>query len=165
MSNVGRPLKFQSVEDLQQKIDAYFDSCFEESWYRVDGEWKPELDRYGEVVTRRIKPFTISGLAVFLETTRRTLLDYEQRNDEYSHTIRAAKNKIESFAEESLWQPKIATGVMFNLKNNFSWEDKQNVHSTGETTHNIKTQTDLSKLSVEELKELETILSKTSDTE
>jgi len=25
----GRPLKFQSIDDLQKKIDAYFDSCYE----------------------------------------------------------------------------------------------------------------------------------------
>lgn len=163
MSNAGRPLKFQSIEELQRKIDEYFESCYEESWYRVEGVWKPELDRYGEVVKHRTKPFTISGLASFLGTTRRTLLDYEQRDDEFSHTIRASKEKIEAFVEESLWQPKIATGVMFNLKNNFAWEDKTSVQTSGETTHNIRNESDLSKLSVEELEQLEQILSKTTD--
>lgn len=161
---MSRPLKFQSVEELQQMIDNYFESCYEESWYLSDGKWEAEYDRFGNVVKNRVKPFTITGLASFLGTSRRTLLNYEDK-DEFFHTIRAAKDKIEAFAEESLWQPKIATGVMFNLKNNFGWEEKTSVQSSGETTHNINHQQDLSKLSVEELKNLESILSKTTDTE
>lgn len=59
------------------------------------------------------------------------------------------------------------TAQIFWLKNRkpAEWRDKQEMNHSGETTHNIKTQSDLSKLSVEELKELETILSKTSETE
>lgn len=59
------------------------------------------------------------------------------------------------------------TAQIFWLKNRKPevWRDRQQVEHSGETTHNIKTETDLSKLSVEELKELEAILSKTADTE
>jgi hypothetical protein len=103
----GRPLKFQSVEELQQKIDEYFELCDEKG-----------------------KPYTISGLAYFLGTNRQTLLNYEERS-EFFDTITRAKAKIEAFVEESLWQPKIATGVMFNLKNNFGWQDKQNLEHSG----------------------------------
>jgi phage terminase small subunit len=39
------------------------------------------------------------------------------------------------------------------------------VEQSGETTHNIKSETDLSKLPVEELKKIEAILSKAADTE
>ncbi|MBO0959554.1 terminase small subunit [Neobacillus sp. MM2021_6] len=46
-------------------------------------------------------------------------------------------------------------------KTNAAFIEKQQI--SGETTHNIKTDADLSKLSVEELKELEAILSKTAD--
>jgi hypothetical protein len=165
MSNAGRPLKFKTVKALQMKIDEYFESCFEEQWIKIDGVWEPELDYKGEIVKRQVKPFTITGLASFLETTRRTLLDYEQRNDDFSHTIKNAKSKIEAYAEENLYTPKIAAGVIFNLKNNFGWEDKSAVETSGETTHNIKAEPDLSKLSVEELKQLESILSKADNAE
>ncbi len=59
------------------------------------------------------------------------------------------------------------TAQIFWLKNRkpAEWRDKQEINHSGETTHYIKTQTDLSKLSVEELKEIETILSKAADTE
>lgn len=39
------------------------------------------------------------------------------------------------------------------------------VEHSGETTHNVNNNNDLSKLSAEELKELETLISKTTDTE
>ncbi len=59
------------------------------------------------------------------------------------------------------------TAQIFWLKNRRPdvWRDRQQVEHSGETTHNIKSDSDLSKLTVEELKEIEKILSKTADTE
>lgn len=55
------------------------------------------------------------------------------------------------------------TAQIFWLKNRKpnEWRDKQSIEHSGETTHNIKNEPDLSKLSVEELKQIESILSKT----
>lgn len=81
--SVGRPLKFESAEVLQQKIDEYFDSCEEEVWNRVfkdgkpTGQWEPQLDRNGQTVRVPTRPLTITGLAVHLGTDRKTLLNYE----------------------------------------------------------------------------------------
>lgn len=130
---VGRPEKFQSVEELQKLIDAYFESCEEEVWTKkLDPEtgevtgWEPQYDRHGNIMKRMVKPYTISGLALALGTSRRTLLDYEQRNDDFSHTIKKAKARCEEFAEEQLFTSKNTAGVIFNLKNNYeSWVDKQ----------------------------------------
>lgn len=90
------------------------------------------------------KPYTISGLAYFLGTNRQTLLNYEQK-DEFFDTIRAAKARIEMFVEESLWTPKIATGVMFNLKNNFGWVDKSELdqNSKVDATISVKMEGEL----------------------
>jgi hypothetical protein len=138
-----RPLKFKSAMELQSKIVEYFESCFEEQWYEnKDGKWIPVTDRHGQVVKEQVKPFTITGLALYLGTSRQTLLNYEDK-DEYFDTIRAAKTKIESFVEESLWKPKIATGVMFNLKNNFGWVDKSEVDSNVNMKYGIKLPGDL----------------------
>ncbi|MBO0962353.1 hypothetical protein J1P26_21860 [Neobacillus sp. MM2021_6] len=149
MSNAGRPLKFRSVKALQKKIDEYFESCFEEQWIEYDDIWRPILDRNGEVVKHQVKPFTITGLASFLGTTRQGLINYEQR-DEFYDTIKNAKVKIEAYAEEALYKPKIAAGVIFNLKNNFGWEDKQGIQHSGGVDHTI----DLTSLTVEELRKL-----------
>lgn len=132
MADVGRPLKFESVKALQQKIEAYFESCYEEVWREIeheDGtvEWKRKYDHKGEPLTRQVKPYTLSGLAVFLECDRKTLLNYSNR-EEYFPTIKAAKTKVESYVEEQLLSGSPAAGPIFNLKNNFDeWKDKQEV--------------------------------------
>lgn len=118
MPAVGRPLKFKSVEELETKINEYFNKC--------DKNTKQFVTKDGELIEVPDPiPYTISGLAYHLDTSRRTLIDYEERDDEYSHTIRKAKDRCEAFAEESLWKPKIATGIMFNLQNNYGWRQKQ----------------------------------------
>lgn len=110
----GRPLKFSSVEEMETAIDEYFMSCEEQG-----------------------KPYTVSGLAVALGTTRRTLLDYEEK-DEYSHTIKNAKQKIEAFNEEMLYSKDVPTvGVIFNLKNNYGWKDKQEIEAEVSSAVNI----------------------------
>ena len=122
---VTKPLKFKSVEELQEKIDKYFDSCY-----------ITKTDDDGNEYKHNIRPLTVSGLALYLDTTRRTLLDYGNK-EEYSHTIRKAKAMIESFTEESLWQPKIASGIQFILKNNYGWIDKQEIVADVTNTNKI----------------------------
>lgn len=158
---MSRPLKFKTVKELQKKIDAYFESCYEEVWEKQEGGWRPVLDHKDEIMKEQVKPFTITGLANYLGTSRQTLLNYGDK-EEYFDTIRAAKNRIEAYVEESLWKPKIASGVMFNLKNNFGWVDKTEVEQSGGTTNKqeISLSKDLSKLSIQELEQLEALASK-----
>lgn len=100
--SVGRPLKFSSVKELDNKIDAYFAECEEKG-----------------------RPKTITGLALALDTTRETLLDYQSKED-FSDTIKRAKLKCENFAEEHLFSGRNVAGAIFNLKNNYSrWVDQQ----------------------------------------
>jgi hypothetical protein len=130
VNNVGRPLKFKTAEELENAIRSYFDYCDE----RVD----IRLDKNGEIVEiPNPRPYTISGLAYYLGTSRQTLINYEQK-DEFFDTIRAAKSKIEMFVEESLWTPKVAQGVIFNLKNNFGWVDKSEVDTTIKTNDKLE---------------------------
>lgn len=113
----GRPKKFESPEHLKLQIDEYFSMC--------DSE-------------KRIP--TITGLAYFLDTTRKTLLEYEQGNknsflksisgdikDEYSQIISMAKARIESEYEQLLFNKNTVVGAIFTLKNNFGWVDKQKI--------------------------------------
>lgn len=100
----GRPLKFQNVDELQNKIDNYFASREVEN-----------------------KPVSITGLALALDTTRETLCDYQEK-DEYSDTIKRAKLRVENFYEEKLTFGAPA-GSIFALKN-FDWSDKTQQDTT-----------------------------------
>lgn len=131
----GRPLLFESVEALEVKIEEYFKSCFEEIWTQeairekkkiIGYKWVPVLDRHGNIEVREVKPFTITGLAVYLNTSRQTLLNYEERG-EFFDTIKRAKDKIENYAEESLYTSKQTAGIIFNLVNNHKWINRQEV--------------------------------------
>lgn len=117
LNETGRPCKFESVEEMQMKIDEYFKTCDENG-----------------------KPYTVSGLAYALDTSRRTLLNYQEK-EEFFHTIKKAKDKIEQFNEELLYSRDVPTvGVIFNLKNNYDWKDKQEIEAdvNNDVTINIE---------------------------
>lgn len=101
----GRPLKFESPEILQEKIDAYFE----------------KIKKNNDIPT-------VTELAYELGTSRKILVEYQGRI-EYCNAINRAKAKIEIFWEKSLLTPKVTAGVAFNLKNNFGWKDKTEVDS------------------------------------
>ncbi len=104
MSEVGRPNKFKTVEEMQKAIDDYFIYC--------------DMNE---------KPYTVSGLAYALGTNRQTLINYEDK-EEFVDTIKKAKARIEQFNEEMLYNKNVPTvGVIFNLKNNYDWKDKQEI--------------------------------------
>lgn len=107
MREVGRPRAFKSVEEVEEKINAYFNYCEEKE-----------------------KPYTMSGLAYYLGIDRKTLLNYS-KNEEYFHTIKKARDKVQMQLEECLYRLGNNSGVIFNLKNNFDWKDKIE-HSSSE---------------------------------
>ena len=91
----GRPLKFKSVEEIESKINEYFAECR----------------------TNNI-PLTIEMLAWKLGTQRKTLLEYEDK-DEFSNTIKSAKQFIYATKVENLNREKQNTaGIIFDLCNN-----------------------------------------------
>lgn len=107
----GRPLKFKSVEELQEKIDGYFSLC------ATDKE-----------------PITITGLALALDTTRDLLVNYGKK-DEFSDTIKKAKLKVENEYEKRLVK-RGSSGDIFALKN-FGWSDKQEVENSFKGSGNV----------------------------
>lgn len=111
--SVGRPLKFQSVKELQKRIDEYF----------------ADRDATG-------KPYTITALALWLDaSSRECLLNYEAR-DEYFDAITRAKLRCQAYAEEQLYTAKSANGPIFALKN-FGWTDSRIEVSNKDTTINV----------------------------
>ena len=72
-------------------------------------------------------PYTITGLAIELGLDRKALINYSEK-DEFSNTIKKAKTIVENWLEEHLISGQgNATGIIFNLKNNYNWRDKQEV--------------------------------------
>ena len=98
-------MKFKSVEELEKKIEAYFDD-------------------------EKNKPYTICDLCVWLDCDRQTLLNYQEKG-EFFDTIKKAKTKIEASIEKrallGVYNPTFA---IFNMKNNFGWQDKHEVDTT-----------------------------------
>ena len=77
------------------------------------------------------RPYTITGLALFLDMDRQTLLRYEKEyEDDFCYTIKKAKERVQEFVECCLFRKGITAGVIFNLKNNFGWQDKQEIDTT-----------------------------------
>lgn len=114
----GRPLKFNNCLDLQCMCELYFEHC-------------EERDEHP----------TISGAALWLGVDRKTINNYAER-DEFFPTIKKLKTYIEANLEQCLFGGNVA-GVIFNLKNNFDWKDKQEIDMNA--THKLE------KLSDEEL--------------
>lgn len=92
----GRPLKFQSLEELQSMIDDYFEVTPKDEW-------------------------TWTGLALHLDTDRETLSSYKGR-DEFSDSVKNAMLKVENGYELDL-KKHGRSGTIFALKN-FDWKDK-----------------------------------------
>ena len=92
----GRPRKYESAEQMQVAIDAYFEDT---------------------------EKTTICGLALFLGfVSRNSLLSYEGYSEEFFGTIKTAKSRVEAYYEGHLVESN-AAGSIFALKN-FGWKDK-----------------------------------------
>ena len=126
--NSGRSIKIKSADELQEKIDSYFKSCY-----------KPVMDKYNHVVydadgniqMYQYKPFTMSGLADSLDISRETLRKYQGRK-QFEAIIERAKRKCEVYAEERLFDKDGVNGAKFNLINNYEgWKEKQEKELSG----------------------------------
>jgi hypothetical protein len=75
---------------------------------------------------------TMTGLGLALGfKSRNTIINYAKTDGyEFAHDVIAyARMQIEAYLEQRLLDPKNANvaGVIFNLKNNFNWTDKQEI--------------------------------------
>lgn len=137
---VGRPPKYNTKEEIQEKINDYFKECEGEILKDSDGE--VVFDKYGNPVIIKTRPPTITGLALALGfTSRQALLNYQAKK-EFVDTITRAKARVEQYAEERLFDKDGANGAKFSLANNFKgWNEKQEVKVSG-SLENEKTKLD-----------------------
>lgn len=108
----GRPLKYESPEELDKAIQEYFDK-----------------DAYIEMGDAKVFAPTVEGLSYHLGMTRQTLLNYGEK-EQFFDTIKRAKQRIGVALEQRLYGNNV-TGIIFNLKNNFGWKDKTETEHTG----------------------------------
>lgn len=119
MAKVGRPKIFKSVEEVEEKINAYFKYCEDKD-----------------------KPYTMSGLAYYLDVDRRTIVNYT-KEEEFFPAIKKARDRVQMQLEENaLLNKGNPTFTIFNLKNNFDWKDKietntENFEQINKSLHNI----------------------------
>lgn len=119
----GRPFKFTDPDKLDSQIEEFFVWC-----------------------NKNKKIPTVTGLAVYLDTDRLTLLHYENSLDDPAYdkldydvkvklinSIKRAKQRVESEYEQALFNKNSAVGAIFTLKNNYKWVDKQEVEQTNKT--------------------------------
>lgn len=117
----GQPRKFKTAEELEEYISKFWDWCKEQG-----------------------KRPTVTRLAVYLDTNRQTLLNYENADTledrfvscseedrkRYVYAIKKAKAMIEAEYEDSLFDKSSTAGAIFTLKNNYNWKDKQEIVNT-----------------------------------
>lgn len=101
----GRPRKFETAMQIEALADAYF----------LEAEAKK-------------RPFTITGLAIALGTSRSALIDYEggkhdTETERFSEGNKWQKLRVENYAEEQLYlSPKTAEPI-FHLMN-MGWKNR-----------------------------------------
>lgn len=92
---VGRPMKYEKSEELQEKINQYFNKVKEEE-------------------------ITITGLCLYLGINKDTFYEYS-KNEKFKDIINIARLIVENSYEISL-RKNGRSGDIFALKN-FGWKD------------------------------------------
>lgn len=106
---MARPLKFQSVEELQQKIDEFFSLVKE-------GEYAP----------------SVISLAVHLDCHKGTIVNYQEK-DKFKPVIEAAKEKIEMLFTQRSYNGEIPPAIfIFTAKNHYEYKDSQDFNHGGQ---------------------------------
>lgn len=120
----GRPLKYETPEEMEKAIVQYFEHIKGEIRYvKNEGTEKEEV-----IWKRKPERATITGLILYIGfECKNSFYDYEKREG-FSILIKRAKAVIEKLYEERL-QGHNVTGAIFALKN-LGWKDKQEIGFT-----------------------------------
>lgn len=111
-----------TAEEFEAKVKEYFEYVDKENERRRQKRFSDD----------KFKPYTLSGLCVYLDISRETWREYSNK-PEYVDTVKRARVIVENYTEENLINGKLnAIGAIFSLKNNFNWVDKQEVTVNGE---------------------------------
>lgn len=135
----GNKKRWVSPSHLECMVNEYFESC---NGPLFDSKGNLVYDKAGNIVKGQVKPFTVSGLALYLgvktDTMRRYTVgkidsfldemhvDYDpERTKTYAGIILAARQKIEEHAEARLFDRDGQRGAQFVLDNVFNWTGRR----------------------------------------
>lgn len=145
---VGAPRKYETATALSKAINDYFRSiCYRGCVRNVAGEVILNLD--GEPIEQTffaVAP-TIPALCLRLGITPRTWRNYcdDKKHPEFSEVTSMTMAVLEAWlANESVTREKSLQGILFNLKNNYGWTDKQEIELGEKTRQTIRTHDTLS---------------------
>ena len=101
--------RFKNLDELQERINEYFDTMHQAH-----------------------RPYTMSGLALWLGVTTKTLRSWEKDYGDtvYTDIIKFAKQRVENYAEESLYDNRKSSGAKFVLENYFGLAEKHEVEAS-----------------------------------
>ena len=149
MAQIGRPRKYQSAKVLREAVEAYFESIS----YRVPAVVSTptgEVDDKGRVVwatkmltehmdgsgkpktlVRYLEPPTLESLCLFLGISRSTWSQYSQ-DEKLGPVLAWAKDRVRADLVGRLYGKHVA-GIIFNLQNNFGYQERREVSLDRET--------------------------------
>lgn len=129
----GGTKRFMSPEHLQCMVAEYFESC---NGPLIDKWGQLVYDKQGNPVKVQVKPYTVSGLALYLGVSTQTLKKYRgglvddlldemhaETDDRltFAKVILNAKQTIEAYAESRLYDKDGQRGAQFVLDCCYNW--------------------------------------------
>lgn len=128
---MARKPKFESVEQMQALIDAYFESCEGELLREKDGS--PARNKDGDVIWIGRRPPTIPGLALALGfNSRQSLYNYKAKK-EFVDTISRAQTRVEQYTAEKLFERDSQRGAQFALEYGFRYRQEADAEKQDNT--------------------------------
>lgn len=108
---MGRPCIIETPEEFAAEAESYFLAC----------------DEAGE-------PYTVPGLCLALGFNHRNVLHEYGKKANFRGTVSRARQVIEDQRAKMLVDGKLknTSGVQFDLKNNFDYRDRQDLHHDGD---------------------------------
>lgn len=128
---------WNNPEQLQTLVDEYFESCYGPIRNPKTGLFYENPD--GTLVRGQVKPFTISGLALFTHVATDKIKKYSKESIDslgypteadydgpsYSEIMLEAIKRIENYAEERLYDRDGFGGGRFVLNCAFNWTEQK----------------------------------------
>lgn len=133
----GYKRRWLTPEHLQCMVNEYFESCYGPMFDKWGNLVK---DNEGKIVKVQVKPFTVSGLALYIGVSTTTVKKYSEGNvdnllDEmkaetgdritFSQVMSRARQTIEAYAEGRLYDRDGQRGAQYVLDGAFGWSTKK----------------------------------------